>query len=622
MIEILVNAGAQVGARDQLGMRPLHRASSRGIIEALVNAGAEVDAKDVARMTALHLNATRGNNEAFRALMEAGANPNIKDGSGCTVLHLIAGSGDLEAIALLLARGANVNAGNNALRTPLHLAPSRGDSRMLHALLKARADVNAKDMAGMTPLHLAARSGDVSKIKALVAAGADVNAEDKRGLTALEWASADGRRDAAQLLRKIRETHKDNAEARSDGSSAKEAGASLLATKAIDGFALNLYSRLDAGENNLVFSPLSAFSALAIAFAGARGETREEMRQTIGLIGLDVPVHTILGRLNRDLSSSISDEGGALYIANGLWVHNSPDHAIRKEVREALAAQCNSVIREADFRQSPEKVSQDINSWVENATRGKIGGLVSPTELGLSEKVLLLVNAVYFKSIWAMPFKKEDTREARFTALDGSTIMVPMMHNLDRIYRYMETETFQAVEVPYRGKDLSMVIFLPKKTGGLPQFEGSLTSNKLLTWLGELLRWPYGVEVYLPRFGIRSRTKLRPALEATGMTKAFISGEADFSGFFEKRRAKALDIRLFISRAVQEAWIEVNEEGTEAAAATILDFSIGMDERPKVFCADHPFMLIIYHKPTKCILFMGRVTRPQSRGPNGVAEED
>jgi serpin B len=213
---------------------------------------------------------------------------------------------------------------------------------------------------------------------------------------------------------------------------------------------------------------------------------------------------------------------------------------------------------------------------------------------------LVLTNAIYFKGKWATPFKPEQTQEAPFTLLSGEKVNVPMMHQTAH-FGYMETDTIQVLELPYVNNDLSMVILLPKKPDGVNELEKGLTSETITGWLAGLRKRE--VQVYVPRFKLTSEFSLAETLSAMGMPDAF-STKADFSGITGNRD-------LFISAVVHKAYVEVNEEGTEAAAATGVAMKLtAVAPPPPVFRADHPFVFLIRDNQTGSILFLGRTANP------------
>lgn len=391
-----------------------------------------------------------------------------------------------------------------------------------------------------------------------------------------------------------------------------------LATKSINRFAVKLYAKLVTGDTNLVFSPFSLYSPLAMAFAGATGRTKDEMTAALEFRQVDVPLHATLGWLTHDLSSLVAADDGELSVANSIWAHKHPDYRIQEQFRETIDTNYAVKIREADFLKDPAGIVGEMNDWVKGKTRGRITDIVTLKDVrkdGSVEPGLILLDAIYFKCFWADRFKKARTKDKDFTLLDGSRVKTPMMHNLSEDYGYMEEATFQGLEMPYRGLHVAMVVFLPREVDGLEEFEKSLTPEKLTEWLGKLSKQSGSVDVEFPRFKMSSTLNLVDPLKAIGMQTAFDKNAKPldlFSAIEEKRRADAPDFPLFIKDILQKAWIDVNEEGTEAAAATKVVFGriTGARPSPRVFRADHPFMFLIYHKESGCILFMGRVTKP------------
>jgi serpin B len=238
---------------------------------------------------------------------------------------------------------------------------------------------------------------------------------------------------------------------------------------------------------------------------------------------------------------------------------------------------------------------------VESQTNGKIKDLIPPESLGAMTR-LVLTNAVYFKGDWVQPFQKRNTREEDFTVSAQEKVKVPLMHQQMKM-GYAEEGTFQVLELPYAGRELSMVVLLPKKVDGLPELEKAITVDKLASLLSNL---PVReVNTYLPKFKLETSFGLNPTLEALGMKRAF-SREADFSGISS---AEA----LYISAVLHKAYVDVNEEGTEAAAATAVVTRAMAVRRPQpvpVFRADHPFLFLICDTRAGSVLFMGRLTNP------------
>jgi len=224
----------------------------------------------------------------------------------------------------------------------------------------------------------------------------------------------------------------------------------------------------------------------------------------------------------------------------------------------------------------------------------------------------VLTNAIYFKGTWAEQFDKKATTNAPFTLPTGDQVQVPTMHRTDD-FRYAEGEGFQALELPYAGDDLSLVIFLPRQADGLPALEAGLSAENLESWMAGLRQGK--VRVALPRFTMTSSFRLEEALKLLGMTDAF-SGGANFSGMNGKRdlfiSAVIHKADLFISAVIHKAFVDVNEEGTEAAAATaVVMMKSAAPRRPVVFRADHPFLFLIRDNRSGSILFLGRVVNPK-----------
>jgi len=389
-------------------------------------------------------------------------------------------------------------------------------------------------------------------------------------------------------------------------------------------FALELYARLRGNEGNLFFSPYSISTALAMTYSGARGTTAGQMARALRLPtehnkDLDgdsqsVPVHRIektvmsdqrlaaaFGKLQKYLKADPKKEGYELSVANALW--GQKGYEFREQFIELVKADYEGRLSEVDFAGAAESARKTINAWVEKKTKNKIKELIKPGLLSSMTR-LVLTNAIYFKGAWDTPFQEVATRPARFTLSAGKKIDVPMMNQSNK-FKYAETETFQALELPYADNELSMVILLPKKTDGLSDFEKKLTAKSLSGWLSRLAKRK--VIVSVPKFKMTSQFSMASVLKSMGMTDAFAPREADFSGMNGRKD-------LFISAVVHKAFVEVNEEGTEAAAATGVAMSVTSMpiDRPPIFRADHPFLFLIRHNQTGSILFVGRVTNPKT----------
>ena len=379
-------------------------------------------------------------------------------------------------------------------------------------------------------------------------------------------------------------------------------------------FAIGLYQKLGADEGNLFFSPYSISTALAMTYAGAKGETREQMAQALcfptspDILKKLRPARESMtqeefarafGLIVKDLNARGGQDKYELRVANALW--GQEDYKFLPDFVRLVEEQYGGALREVDFVRATERARQTINAWVEKQTNDKIKDLISPGVLDAMTR-LVLTNAIYFKGNWATQFKEDRTREAPFTLLDGGKVQAPMMNQKEQ-FGYMETDGLQGLEMPYVGEELSMVILLPRETAGIGDLEKELTAEKVAEWLGTIHK--RDVIVSVPKFKMTSKFNLGKVLRAMGMTAAF-SENADFSGMTGSGD-------LFISAVVHQAYVDVNEEGTEAAAATgvVMRLTSAAPERIPVFRADHPFIFLIRDKVSGSILFLGRVMNPQ-----------
>ena len=367
--------------------------------------------------------------------------------------------------------------------------------------------------------------------------------------------------------------------------------------RAMNEFALDLYTRLEheAGGDNVFFSPASISIALSMTAAGARGATAAEMKQALRLDFEDAELHPAVGRITKSLAAE--REGSRLSIANALW--GQTGFSFLDEFLALAARHYDARITDLDFRNATEEARLTINSWTEEKTNNRIKELLKPGVLTARTR-LVLTNAVYFKGTWKLQFDEGETRKEPFQLAAGKSVPVDMMRLRDGSFRYLQEEQLQALEMPYVGEEISMVVLLPAVESDLSSLEGQLTSEKLDTWLGRMSSSNMDL-VAIPRFKMTRHYGLSAILGTMGMRKAF-GPEADFSGM-------TTDEDLFISDVVHQAFVEVNEEGTEAAAATgVVGVTVAL--RSNVFRADRPFLFLIRHRETGLILFMGRVTDP------------
>lgn len=362
-------------------------------------------------------------------------------------------------------------------------------------------------------------------------------------------------------------------------------------------FCIDLYQALRSGEGNLFFSPYSISTALGMTYAGARGETEKEMAAVLHLPPEQEVVHDDFSRLQEHLNA-IQDKGNIqLSIANSLWAQKG--YAFLDSFLDLTKTCYGAGVQFVDYAGATEAARKAINTWVEDKTKDKIKELIKQGMLDPSTS-LVLCNAIYFKGNWLSQFEKERTRDADFYLSPGETVKVPMMNQSTEV-KYRRFDGFSAVELLYEGNDLSMVVLLPEQKDGLAAFEERLSNEEVGRWLDELSNTRLlEVAITLPRFKTTCEFELSEVLSKMGMPHAF-SG-ADFSGMTG-------DMDLFISKIVHKAFVDVNEEGTEAAAATavIMDKATFM---PLAFNADHPFLFLIRENETGSILFMGRIADP------------
>ncbi len=368
-------------------------------------------------------------------------------------------------------------------------------------------------------------------------------------------------------------------------------------------FALDLYQALREGSGgNLFFSPYSISIALAMTYAGARGETEKEMAQVLHFTLPQSRLHPAFNSLDLTLKSRAQPEqeggkGFQLNIASAIW--GQQGHKFLQEFLDTLAQNYGAGLMLLDFAHDPEAARKTINDWVSEQTEGRIQELLPRGVIDFLTR-LVLTNAIYFKAAWAEPFKKELTSDGTFHLLDGSGVTVPMMHQTTDL-GYAEGEGYQAVEIPYEGRKLAMVILLPAE-GRFEAFERSLNAERLQSILrGMTYR---EVELTLPRFQVESGFRLAETLKAMGMRTAFNPEEADFSGMDGTRN-------LYIGDVLHKAFVSVDEEGTEAAAATAVVIKETAMPRPPVkVTVDRPFIFLIRDLPTGTVLFLGRVLNP------------
>ncbi|HWY76556.1 MAG TPA: serpin family protein [Verrucomicrobiae bacterium] len=388
-------------------------------------------------------------------------------------------------------------------------------------------------------------------------------------------------------------------------------------------FAFDLYSRLKGTRGNLFFSPFSISTCLAVAYAGARGETEAQMGRVLRFSKDQARLHSSFGELCRQLDqmekpavmqirpgqggtrpSVLHVPGIQLSIANALWAQEG--HPFLAAFLKIATDEYLATVNQANFRTQADAVTGEINRWVSGKTNYKIQNILPPGSVHSLTR-LVLANAIYFKGAWAVPFEDHATSIQSFHLTTNSKADVPLMSQTDD-FKYAGSKDFQIIELPYIGGALSMVILLPRRIDGCGQLENQLTPALLSSSLAQMQRQK--VEVYLPRFKLESSLDLAGTLAQMGMPDAFDLPPADFSGMDGTRD-------LLISGIFHKAWGEINEAGTEAAAATAMVMALGCIDGPPpppppVFRADHPFIFLIRDIRSGSLLFVGRLADPRA----------
>lgn len=368
-------------------------------------------------------------------------------------------------------------------------------------------------------------------------------------------------------------------------------------------FATELYQRLVPHAGNLVFSPFSISIALAMPYAGARGETELQMARVLHFALPQADLQRAFDQLDLTLTQEgqASADGGQpmqLDIACGAWAEQTI--AILPQYLDTLSSYYGAGLHLADFVNQPDAARRQINSWVGQQTKDKIKNMIPDGALGFDAR-LVLVNAIYFKADWQAQFDPRDTKPGDFTRLDGSQVQVQMMSKSTTTVPYVAGSVYQAVELPYQGGGAAMDVIVPDQ-GAFQSFEAGLDAQALNQILGSMQR--KSLALTLPKFRFDGDFDLANQLSDMGMPDAFDPSRADFSAITGDRD-------LFIARILHEAQVAVDEKGTEAAAATsvimapTLSLEVGMMLR-----VDRPFIFIIRDLGTGQILFLGRVLDP------------
>ncbi|XP_036902497.1 serpin I2 [Sturnira hondurensis] len=371
-------------------------------------------------------------------------------------------------------------------------------------------------------------------------------------------------------------------------------------------FAVDLYRAIcSSHENNIIFSPLGMVLALGMVQLGAKGKAQQQIRQTLKF------QETSTGEefsMLKSFFSAVSEKkqeftfnlANALYLQEGFTVKEQYLHGNKKFFQSA--------IKVVNF-QDAKACAETISAWVESKTDGKIKDMFSGKEFGPLTR-LVLVNAIYFKGDWKQKFRKEDTQLMNFTKKDGAAVQVPMMKALlRRKYGYFSESSmnYQVLELPYKGDEFSLLIILPAEEVNIEKLEKRITAHQILKWFSEMQEEE--VEISLPRFKVEQKLDFKEALYSLNITEIF-SGGCDLSGITDSSE-------VYVSQVMQQVFFEINEDGSEAATSTGVHMPVIMSLARNQFTANHPFLFIMKNNPTDSVLFMGRVTNPDTQNMMG-----
>jgi serpin B len=370
-------------------------------------------------------------------------------------------------------------------------------------------------------------------------------------------------------------------------------------------FAVSLYQHLKQKDGNLFFSPYSISVALAMTYAGARGETEKQMARGMSFLLPQSKLHPAFNALDLGLArrgkgaEGREGESFRLHVANTLF--GQEGYRFLPEFLDVLAVNYGAGMRLVDFQKHPEAARKAINNWVSKETEDKIKEVIAPGVLNALTR-LVLTNAIHFDAKWEEPFLLHGTEPGPFTLLDGRKVSVEMMHSSLVPGGYVEGDGYQAVELPYQGREVAMVVVVPTE-GTFKEFEQSVDDDRLNAILGALEE--SGFILTMPKFNFQCSFRLADALGAMGMGDAFTPGKADLSGMDGKPG-------LFITEVVHSALVRVDEKGTEAAAVTAGMVAGGAPlSGPPEVVVDRPFIFLIRDVKTGTVLFLGRVVDPR-----------
>ncbi|XP_006910865.1 serpin I2 [Pteropus alecto] len=371
-------------------------------------------------------------------------------------------------------------------------------------------------------------------------------------------------------------------------------------------FAVDLYRAIcSAHKNNIIFSPLGTTLVLGMVQLGAKGKAQQQIRQTLKFqetsIGEEFSaLESFFSAISEKKQEFTFNLANALYLQEGFTVKEQYLHGNKEFFQSA--------IKLVNF-QDAKSCAETISTWVERKTDGKIKEMFSGEEFGPLTR-LVLVNAIYFKGDWKQKFRKEDTQLMNFTKKDGVTVQIPTMKALLRTkYGYFSESSvnYQVLELPYKGNEFSLIIILPTEEVNIEEMEKLITAHRILKWFSEMQEEE--VEISLPRFKVEQKLDFKEALYFLNITEIFSSG-CDLSGITDSSE-------VYVSQVMQQVFFEINEDGSEVATSTGIHIPVIMSLAPNQFIANHPFLFIMKNNPTESILFMGRVTNPDTQKIKG-----
>ena len=378
-------------------------------------------------------------------------------------------------------------------------------------------------------------------------------------------------------------------------------------------FAVNFYHAFRrSSDDDLFFSPYSLSTSLAMTYAGAANETQRQIADAL-CFSSTAPknlhrsfntLNTVLTRL--DKHNVPEEEAPELKIGNALWGQNG--YEFLPEFLDTVSSDYGAHLTQLDFERDPDGAAIAINQWADESTNGKITQIIDP--LMLRNARIVLTNAIYFKGQWLHEFNETFTEKRYFYLQDDGIVLVPMMHQTT-YFDYSEGEDYQAVELPYKGGALSLVVLLPKE-GKFQDFEEALDAESLERIISQLEGWE--VMLFMPRFKMEMGLNAKDPLQDLGMKDAFSKESADFSEMVDADILAERQEILYISNVVQKTFVEINETGTEAAAVTAVINSVntlGVDKEPVVMDINRPFIFLIRERDTGTLLFLGRIMDPR-----------